>query len=132
MSNHYLIEMFYDGDCPLCMREKRLLERKDSHSRIKFTNIAAPDFDAQSFGKSHDEFMAEMHGRLPDGTWVTGVEAFRHLYSAVGLGQVMKLTRLPVIRQCLGVGYYLFAKHRLRLTGRCNEACSVDLNRAAG
>lgn len=73
--------------------------------------------------------MAEMHGRLPDGSWVTGVEVFRRLYSAVGFGPVVWLTRLPVVRQLLNLGYRGFAKYRVRLMGRCNQKCSVDASK---
>lgn len=117
--------MFYDGDCPLCMRETRMLSRMDRSQRILFTNIAAAEFDASSLGKTQDELMAEIHGRLPDGTWVTGVEVFRRLYTAVGFGPVVWLTRLPIVTQILNLGYRVFAKNRLRLTGRCSEACSI-------
>jgi len=128
----YTIEMLYDGECPLCMRETRMLQRFDRRARIRFTNIAAADFDATSYGKTHDELMAEMHGRLPDGTWVTGVEVFRRLYSAVGFGPAVWLTRLPIIKQILNVGYTVFAKNRLKLTGRCTEKCTVQPAKVAG
>jgi len=132
MDNTYPIEMFYDGDCPLCMRETRLLQRLDRHQRLRFTNIATSNFDAALFGKTQDELMAEMHGRLPDGSWVTGVEVFRQLYSAVGFGPIVWLTRLPVIKQILNLGYFVFAKYRLRLTGRCEGNCSIEPTEAAG
>lgn len=125
MQPNHMIEMFYDGDCPLCMRETRMLGRLDRKKRILFTNIAAPGFDVSSLGKTLDELMAEMHGRLADGTWVTGVEVFRRLYSVVGFGPAVWFTRLPMITQLLDFGYRLFAKNRLRLTGRCGEACSI-------
>lgn len=86
MIQEFAIEMLYDGECPLCMRETRMLQRMAPKRRIRFTNIAAADFDASSYGKTQEVLMAEMHGRLPDGTWVTGVEVFRRLYAAVGLG----------------------------------------------
>jgi predicted DCC family thiol-disulfide oxidoreductase YuxK len=132
MKPNYVIEMFYDGECPLCVRETRLLERMDHSQRIRFTNIAASDFDASSFGKTQDALMAEMHGRLPDGSWVTGVEVFRRLYSAVGFGPVVWLTRLPFIKQILDAGYVVFAKYRLQLNGRCNENCSIGTTKVAG
>ena len=125
MQPTHTIEMFYDGDCPLCLRETRMLARLDSNGRILFTNIASPGFDVSSLGKTQDELMAEMHGRLPDGTWVTGVEVFRRLYSAVGFGPAVWFTRLPMITQLLEMGYRVFAKNRLRLTGRCGETCSI-------
>jgi predicted DCC family thiol-disulfide oxidoreductase YuxK len=120
------IEVFYDGDCPLCMREIRLLRRIDRRGKIRFTNIATEDFRADDYGIDLDEFMAEIHGRLPDGTWVRGVEVFRRLYSAVGCGPIVWLTRLPVIRGLLDGAYSTFARNRLRWTGRCSSASSCQ------
>ncbi len=125
------IEVFYDGDCPLCRREVDMLTRWDRQGRIRRTNIAAPDFSAESIGISQERLMAEIHGRLPDGTWLTGVEVFRRLYSAVGLRWLVAPTRWPGIRWILDLGYGLFARHRLRLTGRCDHgACSLAEHRA--
>lgn len=125
MKNKFTIEMFYDGDCPLCVRETSFLKKLDRRERIKFTNIAAPDFSSQVTGKSHADLMAEIHGRLPDGSWVTGVEVFRRLYTSVGFGPLVMITRLPLIRQLLNVGYKLFARNRLKLTGRCDSTCPL-------
>jgi len=120
------LEVFFDGGCPLCLREVRFLKHRDRQEKIKFTDIDAPEFSAEAYGKSHQELMAKMHGRLPDGTWITGVEVFRRLYSAIGFGPLVLLTRLPIIRQIMDLGYYVFAKNRLRLTGRCSaESCPV-------
>lgn len=120
------IEVFFDGGCPLCLREINFLKRRDRHERIKFTDIDAADFSTDSCGKTYDELMAKIYGRLPDGIWITGVEVFRRLYSAVGFGPLVMLSRLPVISQIMELGYHVFAKNRLRLTGRCTaQSCSV-------
>lgn len=120
------MEVFFDGGCPLCLREINFLKRRDCHGRIKFTDIDASDFSSESCGKTYDELMAKIYGRLPDGTWITGVEVFRRLYAAVGFGPLVALTRLPVISQIMDLGYHLFAKNRLRLTGRCTaQSCSL-------
>jgi predicted DCC family thiol-disulfide oxidoreductase YuxK len=113
------IEVFYDGACPLCLREMRMLLGRDRRRRIRFVDIAASDFDATSVGLTWQALMDRIHGRLPDGTMIEGVEVFRRLYAAVGLGPLVALSRLPGIRQLLDVAYGAFAKHRLRLTGRC-------------
>jgi predicted DCC family thiol-disulfide oxidoreductase YuxK len=114
-------EVFYDGDCPLCMREIRMLQHLDrKRHRILFTDIAMADFDPiGETGLAQATLMAEIHGRLPDGQLVTGVEVFRQLYGAVGLRWLMAPTRWPGLRQLSDAAYELFAKHRLRLTGRC-------------
>ena len=120
------IEVFYDGACPLCLREIRMLQVRDSRSRIVFTDIAAEEFDARAIGRSQAELMRRIHGRLPDGRLIVGVEVFRRLYSAIGFAPLVWLTRLPIVSQLLDLGYELFAKYRLRLTGRCTEeSCSL-------
>jgi predicted DCC family thiol-disulfide oxidoreductase YuxK len=119
------VEVFYDGGCPLCRREIGLLRRMDRRGRIRFTDIVAPEFDATRLGTTHAELMAEIRGRLPDGTWIAGVEVFRRLYSAVGCGWLVAPTRLPGISHLLDWGYRVFARNRLRLTGRCTDACRL-------
>lgn len=126
-SGQWSVEVFYDGDCPLCKKEIHLLQWLDRKKRIRFTDIAKPSFDAESYGLTFQEFMDEIQGRLPSGEWITGVEVFRHLYAAVGLKPLVFITRLPGIRQALDWSYRKFAKQRLRLTGRCTPGGSCEI-----
>lgn len=126
MSGDHEVEVFFDGDCPLCLREIRMLQRLDRDGHILFTDIAAPGFDPSGTGREWDELMARIHGRLPDGTLVEGVEVFRRLYAAVGFRRLVSLSRLPGVRHLLELGYRFFARYRLRLTGRCSGGtCSM-------
>lgn len=119
-------EVFFDGDCPLCLREINFLRRRDSQGRLRFTDIAEPAFDPAAYGASMDDFMAQIRGRLPDGSFITGVEVFRHLYSAVGFGWAVRVSRVRGISWLLDRAYVWFAKNRLRLTGRCDTgACEL-------
>ena len=122
-----VVEVYFDGDCPLCMREIRMLMRKDRAERIQFTDIAAAAFDAEKLGTTYTALMARIQGRLADGTWIEGVEVFRQLYSAIGWTKLVAVSRWPVIRNVLSLGYRLFAANRLRLTGRCapDGSCAV-------
>jgi predicted DCC family thiol-disulfide oxidoreductase YuxK len=122
-----VVEVFYDGDCPLCMREIRMLMRRDRRERIVFTDIAAPGFDPAAHGTDRDTLMARIHGRLADGTAIEGVEVFRQLYTAIGFGWLVAVTRVPGISHLCRLGYHLFAKNRLRLTGRCapDGSCAI-------
>lgn len=125
----YELEAFYDGACPLCLREVKLLKRLDRQNRILFTDISSPGFKAVEYGKSQDEFMQEMHARLSDGSWITGVEVFRRLYSAVGFRFLVWPSRLPGISGGLDYLYQIFAKKRLSLTGRCqNQGSSCGIS----
>lgn len=119
-------EVFYDGDCPLCVREIRMLRRWDRRGAILFTDIAAEGFDSGHVGVSWEDLMARIHGRLPSGEIVEGVEVFRQLYTAVGWGWLVRVTRLPGLSHLLDWGYRIFAANRLRWTGRCPDGtCRV-------
>lgn len=116
----YAVEVFFDGDCPLCVREIKMLQRMDrKRNRIRFTDIAAPGFDPAPLGLTFAEMMDQIRGRLPDGTLIQGVEVFRQLYTAVGLGPLVGVTRWWGVRQAMDAAYEAFAKNRLKLTGRC-------------
>ena len=119
------VQVFYDGDCPLCVREVAMLARRDAGRKIWFTNIADPEFSATLWGTSQAELMAKIRGRLPEGQWIEGVEVFRLLYTAAGFAPLVSLSRLPGVSQALNVGYELFAKNRLRWTGRCDDTCDI-------
>ena len=119
------IEVYYDGACPMCAREIAMLRRLDRAGRIRFVDIAAPGFDAGTVGVSQEALMARIHGRLPDGTLIDGVEVFRRLYTAVGFGPAVALTRLPGVAQLLDATYAGFARRRVRLGGRCDaQTCT--------
>jgi predicted DCC family thiol-disulfide oxidoreductase YuxK len=119
--NAFDIEVYYDGACPMCSREIRLLRRLDRRQRIRFVDIAAAEFDANTVGVSHQALMERIHGRLPDGTLLEGVEVFRRLYASVGFRWIVSLTRLPGVASVLDAAYCWFARRRLRLAGRCAE-----------
>jgi len=121
------VEIFFDGECPLCTREVRMLQRLDRKRRVRFTDIAAPSFDPSAIGRDMATLMARIHGRLPDGTVLEGVEVFRRVYEAVGLGALAKISRWPGISALTEAAYEVFANNRLRLTGRCDHAaCGVS------
>lgn len=122
------VEVFYDGDCPLCRKEIAILRWMDRRKRVLFTDISSPDFRPAPLGRTIELLMAEIHGRLPNGEWITGVEVFRRIYSAIGFGIFVWPTRLPLIRHLLDFTYVWFAKNRLRLTGRCDDNCQVEVS----
>ena len=125
-SPEHLVEVFFDGDCPLCRREVGMMKRLDRRSNVRFTDIAGPDFRPAELGIDFETLMAEIHGRLPNGEWIRGVEVFRRIYSALGFGWLVSITRWPLVSKLLDKAYVLFARNRLRLTGRCGDACSIE------
>lgn len=113
------IEVFFDGDCPLCKREISWVRSRARDGQILFTDISHPDFDAEAAtGKTYYELMARLHARTADGEWITGIEVTRRMFEAIGYGWLVWPTRWPILRQLSDWSYDWFARNRLRLTGR--------------
>lgn len=125
MATDWDVKLLYDGECPLCAREVRFIARRNRGGRLALEDIAAPDFDAGRYGTTRAALMGEIHGVLPDGQLITGMEVFRRAYAAVGLGVLAAPTGWPVLRPMFDRAYGWFARNRLRLTGRA-DACESE------
>lgn len=120
------IRVLFDGECPLCAREVTWLERMDrGRGRIAFEDIADPEFDPGRYGTTLDALMARIHGVIEGERLIEGVEVFRRAYAAVGLGWLVAPTRWPLLRPLAEAAYRIFARNRLRLTGR-RAACDAE------
>lgn len=122
----YPLTVFYDGACPLCAREMVLMKRLDRKHRLSLCDFSAPGYEAESTGLDPARLGAVLHAQWGDGTIITGVEVFRAIWEAVGLGFLARLSRLPVIDQLTVKAYAWFARNRLWLTGRkvcCSSQC---------
>jgi predicted DCC family thiol-disulfide oxidoreductase YuxK len=127
MEDRIEITVLFDGDCPLCAREVRMLRRLDrARGRIGFEDIAAPGFEASRYGLDPATLMARIHGVLGDGRAIEGMEVFRRAYAAVGLGWLLAPSRWPLLRPLCDAAYRSFARNRLRLTGRAGDGCDGE------
>lgn len=95
-----------------------MLRRRDRRARLRFEDIAAPGFDPSRYGLDAARVMRRMHGVLPEGRVVEGMEVFRRAYAAVGLGWLLAPSRWPLLRPLFDRAYAIFARNRLRWTGR--------------
>ena len=117
---HWQINLLYDGDCPLCVREVNFLRQKD-HGRglVKFTNIADAAYRPEDHGGvDFETAMGRIHAVLADGTVIKNVEVFRQVYDVLGIGWIYAPTRWPLLGPLVDWLYGLWADWRLALTGR--------------
>ncbi len=114
------VNLLYDGECPLCLREVNFLQKKDAgRGIVKFTDIAELDYDpAQNGGVDFETAMGRIHAVRTDGTVIEGVEVFRQVYDALGTGWLYAPTKWPIIGPLVNRLYDLWANKRLAITGR--------------
>lgn len=109
------VTVFFDGACPLCVREIALLRRLDVKDRLAFENVADPDAPI-SCPIDRGDLLAKFHARLPGGEVVSGARAFTEAYARVpGLGWAASLGRFGPSRRSLDWLYIRFLRVRPRL-----------------
>ena len=121
------IKLLYDGECPLCLYEVKALQKKDAgRGLVAFVDIADDDYDpAANGGVDYEAAMGRIHAVYPDGQVIQNVEVFRQVYAILGMGWLYAPTRLPVVRSLVDWVYGVWARWRLRLTGRPDLATLV-------
>lgn len=121
------IELLYDGECPLCLREVNFLRKRDAgRGLVAFVDIANDDYTPEAHGGiDFETAMGRIHAVLPDGTVLKNVEVFRRVYETLGMGWIYAATKLPVIGFVVDKLYEIWADRRLSLTGRPDLATIV-------
>ena len=108
---HYLV-FFYDGLCPLCMREVKVLQKKDVQQKILFEDINQPNFITKYSFINKDKVGKILHGLNRDDEIITGLDVTYLAWSLVGHKWLVAPLRWPVARSIFRRLYFVFAKHR--------------------
>lgn len=66
------LTLYFDGACPLCAQEIKLLRAKASPARLLFVDISEGGFDASAVGFSLEAMQSSLHARFSDGGWGLG------------------------------------------------------------
>ncbi|MBY5920785.1 thiol-disulfide oxidoreductase DCC family protein [Ferrimonas balearica] len=125
------LTLFYDSHCPLCRREIDALRARDPLGRIRYVDLHDPKLTEQFPELDPTQAMAILHGRLADGTWLTGLDVTHQAWKLVGLGYLTAPLRWRPVRPVTDAAYRVFARHRHRLsywlTGQRHcDRCHVD------
>ena len=104
--------IWYDGACPLCIREIALMRRLDRGKRINFIDAADQGVTCPV---DRTLLLARFHAR-EDGVLLSGAEAFAAMWRAIPLLRPLGLAaRNRIILALLERAYRLFLRIRPRL-----------------
>ena len=124
------LTFLFDGGCPLCLREKNFLQKKDISNQIAFVDINNKDYDQKLFnGISYSEAMFNLHGIMGNGEIIKGLDVLAYSYELIGLGWVYYPLKIKFLSPILRLAYRYWAKYRLQITGRsdieklCTSQC---------
>jgi predicted DCC family thiol-disulfide oxidoreductase YuxK len=118
--------LYYDGRCPLCQREVRLLNRFKSPALILRDLHLEPD----SVGEPTRLLkLTTLHLRTADQNWLTGVDAMVRAWSHTRFGFIVAMLNWPGVRLVSAPLYRYWAVRRYRrlygCTG-CGDTMGAD------
>ena len=121
-SNEQLPEatVYHDGECPICNVEINAMKRLDKQQKIKWVDISRDQAALDAAGLGYQETMDRIHVKQADGSMITGVSGFLVVWAQLPYFRrlVPIIKRVPFLQRGLEWAYVLFAKYRLKLTGK--------------
>jgi predicted DCC family thiol-disulfide oxidoreductase YuxK len=103
------LEVWIDGNCPVCRRSERWCRKRDHSGRLAFKDLRRdPDPPAP-----RDRLEQAVHVRLPDGSVVAGFEAWRRILLELREWRWLgRTTALPGLWHVGSLMYRLVAANR--------------------
>lgn len=110
--------LFYDGQCPFCIREVRLLTRI-ADDGLQLTDLhAVPDNPGEPTRLAR---LKNLHLRTCEGEWLTGVDANVRAWSHTRWGFLFRVLRWPLVGSLADASYRYWARKRYRNLYGCSR-----------
>ena len=112
------IEVYTDGQCPLCRWSRERVEVFDRDGRIEWLDYNKPELLERAAPHTFQEMAAEMHVRRTDGTWSKGFQGWIDVLKV--LPRLRWLSRVLSIWPLTSVGpvfYRQLARRRYQIFG---------------
>ena len=104
------LTVWYDGACPLCIREIALMRRLDRDKRIAFIDLTEP---SGACPLDRTIMLARFHATTTAGETLSGAAAFAAMWREIpALRPLGHVARLPGVLPLLERAYLLFLKIR--------------------
>jgi predicted DCC family thiol-disulfide oxidoreductase YuxK len=120
--------LYYDGKCPLCLREIRSLERLRDE-RLQLVDVHA--YEPLPGEPSRQSMLLRLHLRAADGKWLSGVDATVKAWSHTRWGFLFRPLRWPLLAPLADRAYDYWAGRRFDGL-YCDSACAVSERAAIG
>ncbi len=122
---NHVLTIYFDGLCHLCSREIEHYKRHPRAGKIRWVDIAAPDFDEKKEGLRLKDLVKSMHSRKTNGEVIQGIDSFAAIWETLGGYSFLRyLIQAPLTRPIFKLGYAGFARLRPYLPKRKQNYCS--------
>lgn len=115
------LTIFYDGHCPLCLKEMAHLKLLDTAQNIELVDVQTGEFQDNYPEIDKTSALAKLHGYLTGEEQqpkqlLIGLDVTYHAWRLVGKGYWIAPLRWPIIKHIADLAYLAFAKNRYRLS----------------
>ncbi len=115
--------LYYDGNCPLCMNEMKVLTRLKNDA-LNLINIHEITADSPAFVIDKSEMLSILHLQTENGIWLKGLDATVRAWRHTFIGRLFTPLRWPLISKIADAVYYRWAEKRACHLGYSNQ-CAI-------
>lgn len=120
------LEVYTDGECPLCKWMRARVEPFDRQHRIEWLNFRDPEILERARPHTFAELNEEMHTRRPDGRWNSGYAGWVEILRVLpGWRLLAPLMSIPPATWLGPIFYRWLARRRYALFG-VPPPCDAD------
>jgi predicted DCC family thiol-disulfide oxidoreductase YuxK len=109
------LTFFYDGQCPLCMKEIRMLNGWNTSAAVAFVNLLSAEEMIVFSEVDIDDAQRSLLALTSDGAILRGVDATYAVWAALGKGHWMAPLNWRWLRPITLLAYRIFARYRHQL-----------------
>lgn len=102
--------VLYDGNCPICIKNKLFVEKKDDKNLLKFIDIHSNSSYLEKI--KSDKIKSQIHV-IDNDKIITGMNAIRYIYKSIGYHKFIKITTIPILKNIFNLSYKIISKNRL-------------------
>ncbi|MCF6190250.1 MAG: DUF393 domain-containing protein [Cocleimonas sp.] len=115
---------FHDGECPLCNIEIKAMQKMDKNKVIHWVDISRDKQALDAAGISYQQAMDNIHVLDDEQKMITGVKGFLVLWQHLPYYRriVPFIQKVPFLLSTMEAAYRLFARYRLKITGRMQQS----------
>ena len=121
-----MISVYYDGGCPVCVREIGWYRCFEGQGKIEWVDITSHADELKSLGIDPEEALLELFVKDQNGCILRGIDAFVLLFQQVMMLRPLAwLLAIPVSRPWIKALYNWSTRRRLKKAGRLPKKCDL-------
>ncbi len=107
-------KVFYDAECPICVREIQLILQDSRADTLEAVAIQGNEAVLAQYGITPEQAMTYLHVLTDEGVMLSQMAAVRKMYEGYQGFAIVKLANLPLLNHFADWVYPWFARNRYK------------------